>query len=258
MGSSAIHPTLVVIAGILGLAIGSFLNVFIYRVPRGMSVVHPASHCPMCNTPLRAVENVPVLSWIALRGRCGHCGAQIPLRYPVIELLCGTLFAAMAAASGSWEPLPTLLALVTITLAASGIDVEGLPVPPWLELSALVAAASLVVVSAVSPGTGRLGWGALGGGVAAAAYALGAVVREPSRLDGRRRVGARLGSVGLWISWGWTAGWLWGPAGLVTGLGLAVAAVAPIPHQFGRRKPPTAVVGTFALLLIMVAAAVGT
>ena len=77
---------------VLGLAFGSFLNVCIYRLPRGLSVVHPRSACPHCEKPIRFYDNVPVLSWIILRGRCRQCKGPITARYAVIELLTGSLF----------------------------------------------------------------------------------------------------------------------------------------------------------------------
>ncbi|MGZ6996462.1 MAG: prepilin peptidase, partial [Acidimicrobiia bacterium] len=70
--------------GLMGLLIGSFLNVVIWRVPNHESIVHPPSHCPHCNVEIAPYDNIPVLSWIILRGRCRHCGAPISIRYPLI------------------------------------------------------------------------------------------------------------------------------------------------------------------------------
>src|SRR5947207_6443547 len=77
----------------LGLVFGSFLNVCIYRMPRGLSVVRPRSACPQCHAPIRGYDNVPVLSWLPLRGRCRDCKSKISPRYAVVELLIATLFA---------------------------------------------------------------------------------------------------------------------------------------------------------------------
>ena len=77
----------VALIGVLGAMIGSFLNVVIYRVPRGESIVMPASRCPGCGTAIAPWDNVPVVSWLALSGRCRHCGIAISPRYPAIELL---------------------------------------------------------------------------------------------------------------------------------------------------------------------------
>ena len=82
----------VVFITLAGLAIGSFLNVVIWRVPRGESIVSPPSHCPQCDAEIRGRDNIPVLSWLILRGRCRDCGAHISARYPGVELLTGALF----------------------------------------------------------------------------------------------------------------------------------------------------------------------
>ena len=85
------------IAGVLGLVIGSFLNVVAHRVPRGESVVRPPSACPRCGTPIRNRHNVPVLGWLVLRGRCYDCKSPISIRYPLIEAATGVVFAGVAA-----------------------------------------------------------------------------------------------------------------------------------------------------------------
>ena len=86
----------VVLAFIGGAAIGSFLNVVITRVPKGESIVRPASHCPSCGTPVAPRDNIPIVSWLVLRGRCRACGWPIPARYWFVELACGLIFAAIA------------------------------------------------------------------------------------------------------------------------------------------------------------------
>lgn len=88
---------IVALAFLLGCLIGSFLNVVVHRVPKGESIVHPGSHCPACGTPIRARDNVPVVSWLVLRGRCRACGWRIPVRYPLVEVGTGLVFAAIAA-----------------------------------------------------------------------------------------------------------------------------------------------------------------
>jgi len=83
------------LAGVVGLLIGSFLNVVVYRVPLHLSVVEPRSFCPQCQTPLRSVDNVPLVSWVVLGRRCRHCRAPIPVRYPLVELATGVVFAVV-------------------------------------------------------------------------------------------------------------------------------------------------------------------
>ena len=90
------NTLLIVIAALLGACVGSFLNVVLWRVPRGESIVRPPSHCPSCGQELGAIELVPVLSWLALRGRCRHCGVHISARYPLVEFGVALLFAAVA------------------------------------------------------------------------------------------------------------------------------------------------------------------
>jgi leader peptidase (prepilin peptidase)/N-methyltransferase len=106
---------LIVLAGLLGLAIGSFLNVVVYRVPRRESIAFPGSHCPSCETPIKARHNVPVVSWLALRGHCAHCAAPISPRYPLIELATGLLGAGIAA---GWWPCAVVAAVGATWLTA--------------------------------------------------------------------------------------------------------------------------------------------
>ena len=86
----------VAFAAVAGLLVGSFLNVCIYRIPRDLSVVRPRSFCPACNQQIRAVDNIPILSYLLLKGKCRPCGASIAVRYPVVELTTGLLFTAIA------------------------------------------------------------------------------------------------------------------------------------------------------------------
>lgn len=120
---------LVVLSAVVGLAVGSFLNVVIWRVPRGESVVSPGSHCPGCNREIGPRDNVPLLSWLLLRGRCRHCGERISARYPAVELLTAVLFAVVAVRLGPVAVLPVFLFVTAagVALAAIDIDVKRLP-----------------------------------------------------------------------------------------------------------------------------------
>jgi leader peptidase (prepilin peptidase)/N-methyltransferase len=113
-----------VICGVYGLVIGSFLNVVIYRVPRKESLVRPRSHCPNCETMISPRDNIPVVSWLLLRGRCRHCGERISVRYPLIELFTGVMFAAMGARFAHSWALPAYLVLTAALIALSAIDLE--------------------------------------------------------------------------------------------------------------------------------------
>jgi leader peptidase (prepilin peptidase) / N-methyltransferase len=112
------------LAAILGAVIGSFLNVVIHRVPRGESLVAPGSRCPACGTPIAPHDNLPVVSWLVLRGRCRHCGAGISPRYPVVELLTAVTFGAVVAVRGFDEGLVLELPFVACLIALAGIDLD--------------------------------------------------------------------------------------------------------------------------------------
>ena len=144
---SEIPPALVAaLAGLLGLVIGSFLNVVIHRVPRGESVVSPPSACPGCNNPIRARHNVPVLGWLVLRGRCYDCGSSISGRYPLVEAGTAALF-ALAGWRFADEPVALaaylVFAAVAVALALIDLDVHRLPnvivAPSYGVLAVLLA-----------------------------------------------------------------------------------------------------------------------
>jgi leader peptidase (prepilin peptidase)/N-methyltransferase len=126
------------LAGILGLLVGSFLNVVVYRLPRGESVVTPRSRCPGCGTPVRSRDNVPVLSWLLLRGRCRDCGEPIAARYPAIEALTGIVFATVAAILGAERELVLYLPFAALLIAVAAIDLEHRIVPNRLLAPAAV------------------------------------------------------------------------------------------------------------------------
>jgi leader peptidase (prepilin peptidase) / N-methyltransferase len=141
--------TLVVVMGLL---FGSFLNVVIARVPHGQSIVHPRSRCPKCGHQLAWYENIPVLSWLALRGRCRSCGLPISWRYPLIELLTALLFLACQRRFG-WTPeLVSGLVLVLVLVPLSFIDLEHWILPHELTWPGIAAG----VVLAVPMGMERL------------------------------------------------------------------------------------------------------
>ena len=115
----------IVLAALLGLAVGSFLNVVAYRLPRGESLDHPASHCPECGHPVRPRDNVPVLSWLLLRGRCRDCGTAISRRYPIVEASTAVLWVAVVAAK--WDDAAEIalgIALVTLLIPVILIDLD--------------------------------------------------------------------------------------------------------------------------------------
>jgi leader peptidase (prepilin peptidase)/N-methyltransferase len=132
------------VAFALGLVVGSFLNVVIHRLPRGESIVRPGSHCPGCGHRIAFFENVPVLSYLWLRGRCRGCGALISPRYPLVELLTGGVFALLVAVQGlSWmTPLWLLFAAALIAVAA--IDFDHRVIPDRISLGGLAVGLTAV------------------------------------------------------------------------------------------------------------------
>src|SRR5215208_5141364 len=107
----------VVVAGLFGAVIGSFLNVVAQRVPLGESLVSPGSHCPYCGAPVKPYDNVPVVSWLVLRARCCSCGALISPRYPLVELATALVFAAVVAVQGFDDDLVLELPFVSTLIA---------------------------------------------------------------------------------------------------------------------------------------------
>jgi leader peptidase (prepilin peptidase)/N-methyltransferase len=129
-----------VLALVGGLIIGSFLNVVAYRLPRKESLARPASRCPGCGTPIKPYDNVPVVSWLLLRGRCRHCAAGISASYPVVELCTGLLYAAVVLAKDDTREIVLGLLLVTVLVPVTLIDLEHRIIPNRITLPAAVAA----------------------------------------------------------------------------------------------------------------------
>jgi leader peptidase (prepilin peptidase)/N-methyltransferase len=114
---------------VLGLLVGSFLNVVVHRLPRGESLVHPRSRCIGCGTQIAAYDNVPVLSWLVLRGRCRHCGTKVSARYPAIEALTGAVFGLVAGDLGVDADLWLELPFAAVLIAVAAIDIEHRIIP---------------------------------------------------------------------------------------------------------------------------------
>jgi leader peptidase (prepilin peptidase) / N-methyltransferase len=137
----------IVLAAVGGLIVGSFLNVVAYRLPRGEAFGTSRSRCPKCGTQLRAIDNVPVVSWLLLRGRCHHCGEPISARYPLVELSTGALYAAVVASQYDAVRIVLGLLLVTALVPITLIDLDRRLIPNVITgpaaLAALVAIAAL-------------------------------------------------------------------------------------------------------------------
>lgn len=148
-------------AGVVGAAIGSFLNVCVHRWPEGLSVVAPPSRCPACETPIRWYDNVPVLGWIFLRGRCRACGVPISPQYPLVELLVAALWVAAAVRYGlSWQALSSAV-FFTILLGIALSDAKTYIIPDQFTLGGLAIGLAL----SFAPDTIEPKWSFLGAGL---------------------------------------------------------------------------------------------
>lgn len=173
-----------------GLVIGSFLNVVIHRVPRKESVVWPASHCPRCGAKLRSRDNVPLISYALLGGRCRDCAARISARYPAVELLTGLLFAAAAYRFGASFELAGALVLVCALVVLAGTDLEHRLLPNAIVLPALVA--GLILSVAANPGAW---WTYPVAAVAVGGFLLALALTYPGGMGmGDVKMGAMLGA----------------------------------------------------------------
>ncbi|SEI84775.1 leader peptidase (prepilin peptidase) / N-methyltransferase [Deinococcus reticulitermitis] len=235
----------VLFAGLLGLLVGSFSNVLIWRLPRGESVAFPPSHCPNCDHRLGVLDLVPVLSWAALGGKCRYCRTPISPRYPVVELLTGLGYAGVALAfppevygAGTLG----LMALLTLLLVGSAIDLDTYTLPDELTLPGVGLGLLFALAGAGAQAqAGRLGLpdfaqaaqgAALGAGVLIAVNLFGSWVlrRFRERRFPERPLGYQQVSLALLVG-GWF-GPLWGLGAALASAGLNVAArrLVPVPE----------------------------
>ena len=226
---------LVLLAGLIGLAIGSFLNVVIWRVPRKESVVRPPSHCPRCETPIRPADNIPVVSWLLLRGKCRHCGEPIAVRYPLVEAGNGVLFAAVAARFGaSWE-LPAYLVLTAALLAISMIDFDTKTIPNRINYPLMGAGLALLGLAAAAEGEWwRYGRAILGGGAFFAFLFIVFFIYPKGMGFGDVRLSFTLGLYLGWLGWGQV--YLGGFLGFVLGAVIGIAVIASSGWKAARKK----------------------
>ena len=163
----------VTFAGVLGALVGSFLNVVAYRLPRRESLIAPPSHCIACGAQVKPYDNIPILSWLLLRGRCRSCSAPISPRYPIVEALTAALCVGAVLAHHSPAAIALSITLILLVVPAALIDLEYRIIPN--RITALGAALALIIGLALDPSgePGRLIAGAAAGGfllVAALAY----------------------------------------------------------------------------------------
>jgi leader peptidase (prepilin peptidase) / N-methyltransferase len=232
-------------AGVLGAVFGSFLNVVVHRLPRRESLVHPASHCPKCGTPVKPYDNVPILSWLMLRGHCRGCDAPISVRYPLVEALTAALCAGAVITHHSSAGIALSVALILLVVPAALIDLEHRIIPN--QITGLGALLALAVGLALDPAgePGRLIAAAAAGG-----FLLLAALAYPG--------GMGMGDVKLAGMMGLFLGAAVAPAlliALLAGVGLGAVVIVRKGAQAGRK---TAVpFGPFLALGALVAVFVG-
>ena len=202
----------VVLVGVFGLLIGSFLNVVVWRVPRGESLVSPPSHCPGCDTPIKPYDNIPVVSWLLLRGRCRRCGERISARYPLVELGTGLLFAALVVRIGLDWALPAYLYLGAICVALTLIDLDHQRLPNVIVLPSYVVGGVLLGAAALLDGEPRTLLRAVLGGAALYAIYFLLVLAYPAGMGwGDVKLAGVLGGYLGYLGWPeWFTGWLLG------------------------------------------------
>jgi len=206
-----------VLVGVLGLAIGSFLNVVIYRVPIGKSIVSPPSACPNCHTEIEPRDNIPVVSWLLLRGKCRTCAEPISARYPLVELGTGIAFflVALAFSGGIFTAktgaesaaavlvLIALLYLVSISIALSLIDLDVHKLPNAIVLpSYLVALVLFTAASVLSADFSALIRAAISMAILGIAYFALAVIYPKGMGLGDAKLAGVLGIYLGWVGWG--------------------------------------------------------
>ena len=187
------------LAGIIGLFVGSFLNVVIYRTPLGLSVAAPRSFCPTCERQLKWWENIPVASWVALRGRCRTCHQPISVRYPVVELSTGIIFALVTWA---WHGsiISAAYCILAATMIAVGlIEYGGIRAPLSVSAVGTAVAQLVILVGAGWQGHWRIAIGSLTGSVVAlSAFAL-LRTKDPECVDARGHGRSALLIAGCWV-----------------------------------------------------------
>jgi leader peptidase (prepilin peptidase) / N-methyltransferase len=204
--SGAVTAAVAVVCGVIGVCVGSFLNVVIYRVPRKESVVRPRSHCPACGVTLADRDNVPVVSWLALRGRCRSCGEPISPRYPLVELGTAVLFVAAAIRLGPAWSLPAFCVFFAALMAISVIDLDHFIIPNRIVYPTLFAIVPLLALAAAIDGSwSHLADAAIGGVAAFLALFVVHVIAPRGMGFGDVRLAGVIGFMAGWLGLGYVA-----------------------------------------------------
>ncbi|MEI6230290.1 MAG: prepilin peptidase [Actinomycetes bacterium] len=230
----------------LGLFVGSFLNVVIYRVPAGESVVKPRSRCPKCGTQITSVDNIPVLSWLILRGKCRSCGVHISARYPLIELGTAGLFGCVGFWLGPAWDLPAFLYLAAIGIALTMIDLDTRRLPNAIVLPSYGVALALLGVAGVADDRlFDLGRACAGGVIAFGVYFLLALIYPAGMGFGDVKLAGVLGIYLGWVGWPSLAVGIFAAFLIGAVIGLALMAAGRGGRKTAVPFGPFMVVGTF-------------
>ena len=201
----SVHMVFLVYAGVLGAAVGSFMNVCVSRLPHGESIVRPRSRCPGCGGPIAWYDNIPVVSWILLRGRCRQCRERISIQYPAVELVTAGMWIGMAMLYGpTWQSLQGSI-FFSVLLTISLTDAKHYLIPDALSLGGLGAGLALALLPGPPSILTSLIGAALGFGVLLAVGVLGEwVFKKPAMGGGDIKmmamVGAFLGPAGAMLT----------------------------------------------------------
>jgi leader peptidase (prepilin peptidase) / N-methyltransferase len=205
-----------VISFVLGALVGSFTNVLIYRLPRKENIAFPPSHCPHCDHRLGVLDLVPIVSWLALRGKCRYCGKPIKSRYPIVELITALAYTAIAY---KFDPLENTLLTVgfwflfTILLAGSAIDLETFELPDELTIPAI--AVGLIIAAVIGTFPAALEGALIGSGLIAAISGFGSLAMR--RFRDPVHPALPLGYLNIHLA-ALVGAWLGWPAGVIAGL----------------------------------------
>lgn len=219
----------VLLSGLLGLVVGSFLNVLIVRLPEDRSVVRPGSRCPRCGRALRWYHNLPVLSWLVLRGRCAYCRGRIGWQYPLVELATGAIWAGNAAL---WGPTPRAahaVVMLSVVLAIAVIDARHFLIPDELSLGG-TAAGFLLSMAPGPPSVPESAIGSIAGG-----GLLWLVAIVGSMALGREAMGG--GDIKMMAMLGAFLGWQGALLTIFLGALLGTLVFLPLAHRSDRLVP---------------------
>jgi len=186
----------------LGLIVGSFSNVCIYRIPRNESVIYPASHCPKCRTKIKPVDNIPLLSYILLKGRCRNCGSKISIQYPVVEFLTGLIYLIIYLIYGLSIQSLVYIILLSALIIIAFIDLQEQIIPDVISLPGIVVGLILSFIvpymSFINSVLGTL----VGGGIILIIAWVGSIIFKKEAMGGGDVKLAAM--IGAFLGWRYT------------------------------------------------------